>query len=157
LSTKSSILAPFEANLPAHVAIIMDGNGRWAQQQGKLRTFGHKAGVKAVRASVSYARRNGIKALTLFAFSSENWRRPKDEVTILIQLFNLVLSTEIKKLNKNNIRLKVIGDLSAFDQKLVDKIRKAELLTKKKHLVNTQYCSQLWWALGHSNRSSKTC
>jgi undecaprenyl diphosphate synthase len=131
LSTKSSILAPFEANLPAHVAIIMDGNGRWAQQQGKLRTFGHKAGVKAVRASVSYARRNGIKALTLFAFSSENWRRPKDEVTILIQLFNLVLSTEIKKLNKNNIRLKVIGDLSAFDQKLVDKIRKAELLTKK--------------------------
>jgi undecaprenyl diphosphate synthase len=131
LSTKSSILAPFEANLPEHVAIIMDGNGRWAQQQGKLRTFGHKAGVKAVRASVSYARRNGIKALTLFAFSSENWRRPKDEVTILIQLFNLVLSTEIKKLNKNNIRLKVIGDLSAFDQKLVDKIRKAELLTKK--------------------------
>jgi undecaprenyl diphosphate synthase len=108
----------------------MDGNGRWAQQQGKLRTFGHKAGVKAVRASVRYARKKGIKALTLFAFSSENWKRPKDEVNILIQLFNLVLASEVKKLNKNNIRLRVIGDLSAFDKKLVEKIRKAELLTE---------------------------
>jgi len=132
LSTERPIEAPlsFEGVLPEHVAIIMDGNGRWAQQQGKLRTFGHKAGVKAVRASVRYARKNGIKALTLFAFSSENWKRPKDEVTILMQLFNLVLSSEVKQLNKNNIRLKVIGDLSAFDHKLVDKIRKAELLTK---------------------------
>jgi undecaprenyl diphosphate synthase len=130
LNAESSTVRPFVGRLPEHVAIIMDGNGRWAQQQGKLRTFGHKAGVNAVRASVRYARKNGIKALTLFAFSSENWRRPKDEITILIQLFNLVLSTEIKKLNKNNIRLKVIGDLSAFDQNLVDKIRKAEILTK---------------------------
>lgn len=120
----------FEATLPKHVAIIMDGNGRWAQQQGKLRTFGHKAGVKAVRASVRYARSKGIKALTLFAFSSENWKRPKEEVKILMQLFNLVLSSEVNKLNKNNIRLKVIGNLSDFEQKLVDKIRKAEALTE---------------------------
>ncbi|MFT5541720.1 MAG: undecaprenyl diphosphate synthase [Glaciecola sp.] len=119
-----------EASLPQHVAIIMDGNGRWAQKQGKLRTFGHKAGVDAVRSSVSYARKKGIKALTLFAFSSENWKRPRDEVKILMQLFNLVLSSEVKKLNKNNIRLNVIGDLSAFEQKLVSKIRKAEDLTK---------------------------
>ncbi|MFQ3248810.1 MAG: undecaprenyl diphosphate synthase [Glaciecola sp.] len=119
-----------EGALPKHVAIIMDGNGRWAQQQGKLRTFGHKAGVDAVRASVRFARKKGIKALTLFAFSSENWKRPKDEVKVLMQLFNLVLSSEVKKLNKNNIRLKVIGDLSAFEQKLVDKIRKAEALTE---------------------------
>jgi len=119
-----------EGALPEHVAIIMDGNGRWAQQQGKLRTFGHKAGVDAVRASVRYARKKGIKDLTLFAFSSENWKRPKDEVKSLIQLFHLVLSSEVKKLNKNNIRLKVIGDLSAFEQKLVDKIRKAETLTE---------------------------
>lgn len=132
MSADSSIevTSPFEATLPKHVAIIMDGNGRWAQQQGKLRTFGHKAGVDAVRASVRYARTKGIKALTLFAFSSENWKRPKEEVKILMQLFNLVLSSEVKKLNKNNIRLKVIGDLSAFDQKLVDKIRKAEALTE---------------------------
>lgn len=119
-----------EDAMPQHVAIIMDGNGRWAQQQGKLRTFGHKAGVEAVRSSVRYARKHGIKALTLFAFSSENWKRPKDEVKILMQLFNLVLSSEVKKLNKNNIRLRVVGDLSAFDEKLVTKIRKAETLTE---------------------------
>lgn len=132
MSSESSdeVTSPNGVTLPQHVAIIMDGNGRWAQQQGKLRTFGHKAGVDAVRASVRYARQKGIKALTLFAFSSENWKRPKDEVKILMQLFNLVLSSEVKKLNKNNIRLKVIGDLSAFEQKLVDKIRKAETLTE---------------------------
>ena len=98
MSADSSIevTSPFEATLPKHVAIIMDGNGRWAQQQGKLRTFGHKAGVDAVRASVRYARRKGIEALTLFAFSSENWKRPKEEVKILMQLFNLVLSSEVK-------------------------------------------------------------
>ena len=130
MESSTEVPSSLEGSLPEHVAIIMDGNGRWAQQQGKLRTFGHKAGVDAVRASVRYARKKGIKALTLFAFSSENWKRPKDEVKILMQLFNLVLSSEVKKLNKNNIRLKVIGDLSAFEQKLVDKIRKAEALTE---------------------------
>lgn len=116
--------------MPQHVAIIMDGNGRWAQERGKHRTFGHKAGVDAVRASVSFARKYGIKALTLFAFSSENWKRPKEEVSILMDLFNLVLSREVKKLNKNNIKLKVVGDLSAFEPKLQDKIVQAEELTK---------------------------
>lgn len=132
MSSDSAIQAssiPQDA-MPQHVAIIMDGNGRWAQQQGKLRTFGHKAGVESVRASVRYARKYGIKALTLFAFSSENWKRPKEEVKILMQLFNLVLTSEVKKLNKNNIRLKVIGDLCAFDPKLVAKIRKSEALTE---------------------------
>lgn len=115
--------------MPKHVAIIMDGNGRWAQQRNKHRTFGHKAGVDAVRASVTFARRHGIEALTLFAFSSENWKRPEEEVSILMGLFDLVLSREVKKLNKNNIRLRVIGDVSAFDEKLRDKITKAEALT----------------------------
>ncbi|MBT0585010.1 polyprenyl diphosphate synthase [Alteromonas oceanisediminis] len=115
--------------LPKHVAIIMDGNGRWAKRKGKIRTFGHKAGVDAVRASVKYARENGICALTLFAFSSENWKRPEDEVKVLMELFNLVLNSEVKKLNKNDVRLRVIGDLTRFDKKLVDKIRKAENLT----------------------------
>jgi len=119
-----------DASLPRHVAIIMDGNGRWAQRRGKHRTFGHKAGVDAVRAAVGFARKKGIQALTLFAFSSENWKRPKDEVKILMELFNLVLSSEVKKLNKNNIRLKVIGDLSAFDKRLRNKIEKAEYLTQ---------------------------
>ncbi|MGB2427418.1 MAG: polyprenyl diphosphate synthase [Alteromonas sp.] len=116
-------------NMPQHVAIIMDGNGRWAKQKGKLRTFGHKAGVDAVRASVKYARTNGIKSLTLFAFSSENWKRPEEEVSVLMELFNVVLNSEIKKLNKNQVRLRVIGDLSRFDKKLMDKVIKAEELT----------------------------
>ncbi|MDM7860211.1 polyprenyl diphosphate synthase [Alteromonas sp. ASW11-36] len=127
-STTESIPSS-NSSMPQHVAIIMDGNGRWAKQKGKIRTFGHKAGVDAVRASVKYARTNGIKSLTLFAFSSENWKRPEEEVSVLMDLFNLVLNSEVKKLNKNQVRLRVIGDLTRFDQKLVDKIEKAEALT----------------------------
>lgn len=82
--------------LPRHVAIIMDGNGRWAQQRGKMRVFGHKAGVQAVRDAVSFASRLGIEALTLFAFSSENWRRPESEVSALMELFIHVLGSEVK-------------------------------------------------------------
>ncbi|MGB3725923.1 MAG: polyprenyl diphosphate synthase [Glaciecola sp.] len=115
--------------IPRHVAIIMDGNGRWAQQKGKLRTFGHKAGVEAVRSSVRMARKAGVESLTLFAFSSENWQRPQDEVGVLMKLFSMVLKSEVKKLNKNDIRLRVIGDLSAFDNKLQAKIAEAEALT----------------------------
>jgi undecaprenyl diphosphate synthase len=118
-------------NIPKHVAIIMDGNGRWAQNRAKLRTFGHKAGVDAVRASVSFARKSGIESLTLFAFSSENWQRPKEEVGVLMQLFTMVLKSEVKKLNKNDIKLKVIGDVSAFDEKLQKKIKQAEELTSQ--------------------------
>ncbi len=115
--------------MPKHVAIIMDGNGRWAKSKGKIRTFGHKAGVESVRASVKFARQNGIQVLTLFAFSSENWNRPAEEVGVLMDLFNLVLSSEVKKLHKNNVRLKVIGDKSRFAPKLVQKIADAEALT----------------------------
>lgn len=129
LDSQSSMQADSADKIPRHVAIIMDGNGRWAQQKGKLRTFGHKAGVDAVRSSVSLARKLGIKSLTLFAFSSENWQRPKDEVNVLMQLFSMVLKSEVKKLNKNDIRLKVIGDMSAFDTKLQEKIKNAEALT----------------------------
>lgn len=115
---------------PKHVAIIMDGNGRWAQKKGKIRTFGHKAGVESVRAVVRFARQNAIESLTLFAFSSENWKRPEEEVSVLMDLFNLVLNSEAKRLHKNGVRLKVIGDVSAFDSKLVEKIRKAEQMTE---------------------------
>ncbi|MDP5029492.1 MAG: polyprenyl diphosphate synthase [Paraglaciecola sp.] len=122
----SQITAPI---MPKHVAIIMDGNGRWAKQKGKIRTFGHKAGVDAVKASVSFAIKNNIDALTLFAFSSENWSRPVEEVSVLMELFKLVLSSEVKKLHKNKVRLRVIGDTSRFDAKLIEKITKAETLT----------------------------
>jgi len=124
---KTDVLASVPG--PQHVAIIMDGNGRWAQKKGKIRTFGHKAGVESVRAVVRFARQNNIQSLTLFAFSSENWKRPEEEVSVLMELFNLVLNNEAKRLHKNGVRLKVIGDVSAFDDKLTEKIRKAEAMT----------------------------
>ena len=116
-------------SLPQHVAIIMDGNGRWAERQGKPRVWGHKKGVEAVRRSVSLCRELGIPSLTLFAFSSENWRRPEDEVSTLMQLFLMVLQTEVKNLHKHNVKLKIVGDLSAFSDKLKTNIAKAEQLT----------------------------
>ncbi|MCW9710053.1 polyprenyl diphosphate synthase [Avibacterium sp. 21-586] len=117
-------------NIPQHVAIIMDGNGRWAKQQGKMRIFGHKNGVMAVRQAVSYARKIGINVLTLYAFSSENWTRPESEVSALMTLFMQALDLEVKKLHKNNIRLNIIGDKSRFSEKLQQKIEKAEKLTE---------------------------
>lgn len=116
--------------LPRHVAIIMDGNGRWAENRGKMRVYGHKAGVKAVRETVTFAARAKMDALTLFAFSSENWRRPEGEVSALMELFLTVLGSEVKKLHSNGIRLRVIGDTSRFSARLRAKIAKAEALTE---------------------------
>lgn len=118
-------------HIPQHVAIIMDGNGRWAKQKGRLRSFGHKAGVEGVRAAVRFCRQKDIKALTLFAFSSENWQRPEDEVSALMDLFVWALGNEAKKLSKNDVKLKVVGDLSRFAPKLRKKIAEAEALTEQ--------------------------
>ncbi|PJG81882.1 polyprenyl diphosphate synthase [Caviibacterium pharyngocola] len=117
-------------NIPRHVAIIMDGNGRWAKQKGKMRIFGHTNGVAAVREAVSYARKIGVQVLTLYAFSSENWNRPEQEVSALMTLFMQALDREVKKLHKNNIRLKIVGDISRFSAALQEKIAKAENLTE---------------------------
>jgi len=124
-------LASLDENkkIPEHIAIIMDGNGRWAQAQGKGRVAGHKAGVDSVRAVVKGASKAGVKALTLFAFSSENWQRPAKEVSVLMDLFMFVLTKEVKRLHKNNIRFQVIGDLSRFSDKLQQNIEKSEQLT----------------------------
>jgi len=124
-------LASLDENkkIPEHIAIIMDGNGRWAQAQGKGRVAGHKAGVDSVRAVVQGARKAGVKALTLFAFSSENWQRPAKEVSVLMDLFMYVLTKEVKRLHKNDIRFQVVGDLSRFSDKLQKSIKKSELLT----------------------------
>lgn len=116
--------------IPQHVAIIMDGNGRWAQSRSKNRVAGHKAGVKTVRSSVTSARELGVKALTLFAFSSENWLRPESEVSVLMELFMFVLTREVKRLHKNGIRFRIIGDVSRFSKKLQKKIKESEELTK---------------------------
>ncbi len=116
---------------PRHIAIIMDGNGRWAQKRMMPRIMGHHAGVKAVRKIVEYCAKENIEVLSLFAFSSENWRRPKDEVSLLMELFMTTLQTQVDKLDKNNIRLRIIGDRSAFSVKLQEKIIAAEDQTAK--------------------------
>ncbi|MCW8886561.1 MAG: polyprenyl diphosphate synthase [Motiliproteus sp.] len=115
--------------LPRHVAIIMDGNNRWAKARRLPSLAGHKAGVDAVRATVNGCARYGVESLTLFAFSSENWRRPEMEVKGLMELFMLALKREVKKLHQHNIRLKVIGDKSRFSDSLQRKIADAEQLT----------------------------
>ncbi len=115
--------------LPRHVAIIMDGNGRWAQARGLPRTAGHRAGVKAVRASIESCARKGIQALTLFAFSSENWQRPKEEVGLLMGLFLEALDREIAELHKNNIRMRFIGEREYLADDLLARMTAAERLT----------------------------
>ncbi len=112
--------------LPRHVAIIMDGNGRWARQRKSPRFAGHRAGVEAVRGVVEACGEKGVEVLTLFAFSSENWRRPKKEVGLLMELFLTALRREVGKLASNNVRLRIVGDRNAFDPKLQDHIRAAE-------------------------------
>lgn len=111
---------------PRHVAIIMDGNGRWAGQRSVRRTEGHKAGVRATQDIIEACGRRGIDALTLFAFSSENWRRPESEVSILLDLFLRTLRSEVAKLGENNVRLRFIGDRSGFSKALQDAMSRAE-------------------------------
>jgi undecaprenyl diphosphate synthase len=115
--------------LPRHVAVIMDGNGRWAEKRFMGRIAGHRAGVEAVRSIVRACSVRGIEALTLFAFSTENWKRPKDEVNWLMDMFLTALGKEVKKLHENGIRVRVIGDPSAFSEKLRKAVHKAEALT----------------------------
>jgi len=115
--------------VPRHVAIIMDGNGRWAKHRFLPRVAGHRKGVEAVRSAVQGCAERGVEALTLFAFSSENWRRPEEEVSLLMQLFVSALQQEVERLHQNGIRFRVIGDLSRFDPALVELIANAQRLT----------------------------
>ncbi len=115
--------------MPRHVAIIMDGNGRWASKRLLPRVAGHRKGVEAVRAAVRASIENGIEYLTLFAFSSENWRRPAEEVSILMDLFARALEVEVAKLHSNGIRLKVVGDTSRFDRRIRELVVAGEALT----------------------------
>ncbi len=128
VSTTSAVPTP--GTLPRHVAVIMDGNGRWAKGRGLPRIAGHRKGVEAVRELVTACGEHGISYLTLFAFSSENWRRPEPEVRLLLELFLLALDKEVKKLHVNNVRFRVIGDIEHFGTKLGARIRDAETLTR---------------------------
>ena len=116
-------------NLPQHIAIIMDGNGRWAEQRQQNRLLGHRAGVKSARRIVQLCIEKKIEVLTLFAFSSENWRRPHVEVSALMELFGRALKQEVKQLHKQSIRLSFIGDKSRFNHRLQEMMQQAELLT----------------------------
>ncbi|MCO4810734.1 MAG: isoprenyl transferase [Gammaproteobacteria bacterium] len=116
-------------NVPTHVAVIMDGNGRWARKQGKARHKGHREGVKAVRATVEVAAERGIGYLTLFAFSSENWRRPEEEVSSLMSLFVEALRREVAELHRNNVRLRFVGALEQLNDGLRKKIAESERMT----------------------------
>ena len=119
-----------DIKIPRHLAIVMDGNGRWALAKGKKRMQGHKKGMDVARQILEDSARAGVKVLTLFAFSSENWKRPEEEVSYLMSLFIEGLSRESKKLKQNNIRIQVIGDIEQFSEKLQKAIRKAEEQTK---------------------------
>ena len=120
-TSTNSIKAP-----PKHIAIIMDGNGRWAKLKGLPRSSGHQKGVKSVRKIVKHCAKIGVNTLTLFAFSSENMNRPSEEVSLLFKLFLTVLKNETKKLKDNNIRLDIIGDLSVFTPEIQNLAKKAQ-------------------------------
>ncbi len=122
--------------LPRHVAIIMDGNGRWAKKRGLPRTFGHTSGARQVRSIIDRCSKLGIAHITLFAFSSENWKRPPDEVSALMSLFILYLQKEIKSMNAEGVRLRVIGDIQRFDPKLQKLIAQAEAETANNTDIN---------------------
>ena len=120
---------PAPADVPRHVAIIMDGNGRWARRRRLPRIAGHRRGAEAVRATVRACGERGIEYLTLFAFSSENWRRPAEEVALLMRLFKSALENEVEQLHANGVRVKVVGDTRRFDPQIRALIERADKLT----------------------------
>jgi len=128
MSNDASNRAP--KGVPRHVAIIMDGNGRWAKKRLLPRIAGHRAGVETVRQVVRACGEKGVEVLTLFAFSSENWRRPEQEVGLLMELFLTALQRETRKLHENNVRLKVVGERQAFNKRLQEEIAAAEAVSQ---------------------------
>jgi len=114
-----------------HVAIIMDGNGRWGIKKKKSRNYGHNAGLETVEKIIKSSIKNKIKYLTLFAFSTENWKRPKNEINFLFKLLDNFIDKKINEFKKNNIKLKIIGDISVFNKKLKKKLNDSEKITKK--------------------------
>jgi undecaprenyl diphosphate synthase len=139
--TSSTQSVPEVAVVPRHIAIIMDGNGRWATKRYLPRVAGHAKGVEAVRGIVEACALRGVKYLTLFAFSSENWRRPAEEVSVLMRLFVTALDREVAKMHANDICLRVVGDLSRFDSKLRDMIANAERKTARNKRLTVTVCA----------------
>lgn len=139
--TSSTRSVPEAVQVPRHIAIIMDGNGRWARKRFMPRVAGHAKGVDSLREVIRTCLDRGVEYLTVFAFSSENWRRPQDEVSFLMQLFVKSLKAEIERIHRNNIRLRVVGELERFDTALVDLIRDGETLTAGNTKMNLTICA----------------
>ncbi|MHB1077583.1 polyprenyl diphosphate synthase [Thiobacillus sp.] len=130
MSTRKKQATPAGTDVPRHIAIIMDGNGRWAKRRLMPRVAGHRKGVEALRGVIRACAERGVSHLTVFAFSSENWRRPQEEVTLLMELFMRALENEVARLHENGIRFRVIGDLTGFSERIQTLIRDAEALTR---------------------------
>jgi undecaprenyl diphosphate synthase len=130
VSTRTKQAIPEGTEVPRHIAIIMDGNGRWAKRRLMPRVAGHRKGVEALRGVIRACAERGVTHLTVFAFSSENWRRPQEEVTLLMELFLRALENEVARLHENDIRFRVIGELSGFSERIQTLIRDAEALTR---------------------------
>lgn len=139
--TSSTQVIPGAPSVPRHIAMIMDGNGRWANKRLLPRVAGHVKGVETVRNIVEACAMRGVEYLTLFAFSSENWRRPADEVSFLMKLFVSALEREVAKMHVNGIRLKVVGDLSRFDESLRQMIASAERKTAGNARLTLTICA----------------
>lgn len=140
MSSKTPPESPSPAGVPRHVAVVMDGNGRWAQQRHLPRVAGHKQGVDALRRTVRACLERGVKVLTVFAFSSENWNRPQDEVSGLMDLLVLALSREVPKLDKNGVRLFFPGESSGLSARLNQGLRKAEQVTAHNDRMALNVC-----------------
>jgi len=139
--TSSTRNIPEVVRVPRHIAIIMDGNGRWARKRLMPRVAGHAKGVDSLREVIRASLDRGVEYLTVFAFSSENWRRPQEEVSFLMQLFVKSLKAEIDRIHRNKIRLRVVGELDRFDKALVDLIREGEALTAGNTRMNLTICA----------------
>ena len=155
-------------NMPGHVAIVMDGNGRWAKSRGLPRAAGHKAGIDTLRATVEHSIYRGIKTLTVYVFSSENWQRPHAEVALLIELFITALDDELDALHKNDVRLSFIGDISVFPEELQRSTQNAARRTSANNGLNlviainyggraelVSACKKLFNALAGANKGSE--
>ena len=132
--------ASSDPHTPHHIAIVMDGNGRWARRRAQPRSFGHRAGQKAVRTAVEFCLRRGVGALTLFAFSSENWRRPDDEVGALMELFLRALDKEVNELHDNKVCIRFVGELSAFNEAIRTRMHAAMQRTADNHALTLNVC-----------------
>jgi undecaprenyl diphosphate synthase len=136
IQTRTALVVQDQPNIPQHIAIVMDGNGRWAEKRKRPRTMGHQAGLRTLRQTAEHCVRLGINTLTVFAFSSENWNRPKGEVSRLMDLFMRALDKEVSGLHKNGVQVSFIGDRSAFQQELQESMESAEILTRKNTRMN---------------------